>query len=352
MASKYVDTTAIMQVIGCVFNDPQLLDFTDKYTITDDDFPNEFHRTVFGAIYKIHGLGAKHIGLENIADFFASRPKSAAIYKTNDGEKWLLNVSDKANKLSFDYYYSRLKKMTLLRAYDSCGVDVSDIYDPDNILDSKKKQLQEDILDNSTLEDLAQKVDRRIEDIKLRFVDDVFGEATQAATGITELIDKFKQHPEVGVPLYGPLINTVTRGARLKKFYLRSAATGVGKTRSIIADCCYIGCNKIYDESFGWIKNGTAEPSLFITTEQELEEVQTMMLAFLSNVPEDHILNNTYEGDEEDRVREAARILAESPIYIEEMPDFSLQDVENTIKKNIREYDIKYVFNPKRVMGQ
>lgn len=346
MASKYVDNTAIMQVIGCVFNTPQLLDFTDKYTITDEDFPDEFHRTVFGAIYKIHGLGAQHIGLENIADFFSSRPKSAAIYKTNDGERWLLSVSDKANQLSFDYYYGRLKKMTLLRAYDNYGIDVSDIYDPNNILDVKKKQLQEDILDNSTLEEIANKVDQKIDEIRLKFVDDSYGQASQAADGIFELIDKFKEQPEVGVPLYGAFINTVTRGARLKKFYLRSAPTGVGKTRSMIADCCYIGCNKIYDESFGWIRNGTAEPCLYITTEQELEEIQTMMLAFLSNVPEDHILNGQYEGDEEDRVREAAKILKDSPIYIEEMPDFSLQDVENTIKKNIRDHDVKYVFDP------
>ena len=353
MASKYVDTTAIMQVIGCVFNTPQLLDFTDKYTITDNDFPDEFHKTVFGAIYKIHGLGAQHVGLENIADFFASRPKSAAIYKTNNGEKWLLQVSDNANQLSFDYYYGRLKKMSLLRAYDNYGIDVSDIYDPDNILDVKKKQLQEDILDNSTLEEIAQKVDMKIDKIRLEYVDDAFGQASQAGEGIMDLIDKFKESPEVGVPMYGPLINTVTRGARLKKFYLRSAATGVGKTRSMIADCCYIGCNRIYDESFGWIKNGTAEPCLYITTEQELEEIQTMMLAFLSNVQEDHILNGEYDGDEEDRVREAARILAESPIYIEELPDFSLQDVENTIKKNLRDHDVKYVFDPiKRVPGQ
>ena len=345
MASKYVDTTAIMQVIGCVFNTPQLLDFTDKYTITDNDFPDEFHKTVFGAIYKIHGLGAQHVGLENIADFFASRPKSAAIYKTNNGEKWLLQVSDNANQLSFDYYYGRLKKMSLLRAYDNYGIDVSDIYDPDNILDVKKKQLQEDILDNSTLEEIAQKVDMKIDKIRLEYVDDAFGQASQAGEGIMALIDKFKESPEVGVPMYGPLINTVTRGARLKKFYLRSAATGVGKTRSMIADCCYIGCNRIYDESFGWIKNGTAEPCLYITTEQELEEIQTMMLAFLSNVQEDHILNGEYDGDEEDRVREAARILAESPIYIEELPDFSLQDVENTIKKNLRDHDVKYVFH-------
>lgn len=345
MPSKYVDTTAIMQVIGCVFNTPQLLDFTDKYTITDEDFPDEFHRTVFGAIYKIHGLGAQHIGLENIADFFKDRPKSAAVYKNGDGEKWLLSISDKANQLSFDYYYGRMKKMTLLRAYDSYGIDVTDIYDPDNILDVKKKQLQEDILDNSSLEDIAAKIDKKIDDIKMRFVDESFGEAEQAGNGIFELIDKFKQSPEVGVPLYGPLINTVTRGARLKKFYLRSAATGVGKTRSMIADCCYIGCNRIYDESFGWIKTGVAQPCLFITTEQELEEVQTMMLAFLSNVQEDHILNGKYDGDEEDRVREAANILKNSPIYVEEMPDFSLQDVENTIKKNIRDHDVKYVFH-------
>ena len=53
---------------------------------------------------------------------------------------------------AFDYYYGRLKKFSLLRAYDNYGVDVSDIYDADNILDTGKKQLQEDLLDNSTLE--------------------------------------------------------------------------------------------------------------------------------------------------------------------------------------------------------
>ena len=46
MASKYTDPTAIMQVIGCVYNTPQLLDFTDKYTIVDEDFPDEFHKIV------------------------------------------------------------------------------------------------------------------------------------------------------------------------------------------------------------------------------------------------------------------------------------------------------------------
>ena len=345
MASKYVDVTAIMQVVGNVFRNPQILDFTDKYTITEDDFPDEFHRIAFGAIYKIHELGADRISLENIADFLSSRPKSAATFKQNKGEEWLLKVSETCLPEAFDYYYSRLKKFSLLRAYDNYGVDVSDIYDADNILDTRKKQLQEDILDNSTLEQIADKVENKIEGIRLKYVDDAFGEAIQAGDDIEGLIDRLKEHPEVGTPLYGPLVNTVTRGARLKKFYLRSAATGVGKSRSMIADACYIACNEIYDERFGWIHNGTSEPTLYIATEQEKEEIQTMMLAFLSEVNEEHILNGQYVGDEEDRVRKAAQILKNSPLYIEELPDFSLKDVEDKIKKNIRDHEVKYVFH-------
>lgn len=334
-----------MQVIGCVYNSPNLLDYTDKYTIVDEDFPDEFHRIAFGAIYKLHELGANKITLENISDFLSSRPKSYALFKQQKGEEWLLKVSEVSMVTSFDYYYSRLKKMSLLRAYDNYGIDVRDIYDPDNILDVKKKQLQEDILDNSSLEEIANKVDEKISAIRLQYVDDVYGEARQAGEGVFDLIEKFKEHPEVGIALYGPLINTVTRGARLKKFYLRSAATGVGKTRSMIADACYIACSHIYDDAFGWIKNGGCEPVLFITTEQELDEIQTMMLAFLSNVNEEHILNGEYQGDEEMRVMRAAEILANAPLYVEELPDFSLKDVEDRIKKNIREHNIKYVFH-------
>ena len=344
MPSRYNDPTATMQVIGCVFNNPEILDITDKYTIKDEDFVDQFHRVVFGAIYKLHELGAKSISLNNIMDFLSERPKSEAIYKQNKGDEWLQKISSIATQSTFDYYYGRLKKFSLLRAYDNCGIDVSDIYDIDNILDSKKKQLQEDLLDNSTLEQIANKIDEKIDNIRLSYVDNDIDEAQQAAKGVRSLVDQFKQYPEVGVPLYGPLINTVTRGARLKKFYLRSAGTGVGKTRSMIADACYISCSKIYDENFGWIKCGTQEPVLFVTTEQELEEIQTMMLAFLSNVNEEHILNGEYLEGEEKRIDEAIKILEEAPLYVEELPDFSLQDVENVIKKNIRDHDVKYVF--------
>ena len=342
--AKYVDVPSIVQVIGCVYKSPQLLDYTDKYTITDDDFPDEFHKIVFGTIYKLHELGAERITLNGIADYLSTRPKYEALFIKQKGEEWLTKAAENSEPSQFDYYYNRMKKMTLLRAFDEHGINVTDIYDPDNIIDLKLRQKQEDFIDNTSLDGLAQIVQDKIDSIKADYVDGSWGEAYQAADGIEEMLADLEKNPEVGVPLYGPLINSVTRGARLKKFYLRSAATGIGKSRSMIADACNIACNTIYDDTFGWIRNGTSEPTLFITTEQELNEVQTMMLAFLSDVNEEHILNNKYEGDEKDRVARAASILKESPIYVEVVPDFSLQDIENKIKKNIRDHDIKYCF--------
>lgn len=350
MSSKYVDISAVIQVIGNVFNNPNLLELQDKYIITDNDFSNEFHKVIFGSMFKLYELGVTEFTLENINDFLATRPKSEAIYKSNKGDEWILKASEVAVSTAFDYYYQRLKKFSLLRAFDNYGIDVSDIYDVDNILDVKKKQLQEDLLDNSSLEQIANKIDLKIEEIKATYVNDDYGEAKQAGEGILALIDRFKEYPEAGVAMYGPLINTVTRGARLRKFYLRSAPTGVGKTRTMIADICYIACEKIYDEQFGWIGSGPAQSCLYITTEQDLEEIQTMMLAFISNVNEDHIIYNEYEDGEEERVRLAAEMIAAAPLYIEELPDFSLQDVEDKIKKNIREHEVQYVFDPiKRV---
>ena len=345
MSSKYIDTPSIVQVIGCVYKTPQLLDFGDKYIITEDDFPEQFHKIVFGTIFKLHELGAEKITINSILDYLSTRPKSEAIFIKQKGEEWIGKAVEVAETSSFDYYYNRMKKMTLLRAFDSYGIDVTDIYDPDNIIDVKKKQQQEDWLDNSSLEIIAQKIQDKIDIIKASYVDGSWGESIQAGEGIDNLLEELEQRPEVGVPLYGPLINTVTRGARLKKFYLRSAPTGVGKTRMMIADACNIACNRIYDDTFGWIKNGISEPVLYITTEQDLGEIQTMMVAFLSEVNEDHILNGKYEGDERDRVYEAAKILKAAPLYVEVLPDFSLQDVENKIIKNIRDHDIRYCFH-------
>ena len=103
MGSKYVDTTAITQVIGCVFNNPNLLDNSD-YIITDEYFVEYFHKIVFGVIYKLYENGAKSITLESINDFLETRPKKKAIYDDNKGNEYILKVSSFASEMTFNYY--------------------------------------------------------------------------------------------------------------------------------------------------------------------------------------------------------------------------------------------------------
>ena len=346
MTVKYIDVAALTNVIGNVFSNPKLLEATDKYFFSEEDFVDEFHKIVFGAIFNLHQLGVSEITLNAIEDYLASRPKKKAVYDTNKGNEYLLKCADSSSISTFDYYYNRMKKMTLLRMYQQvAGMDLSWLYDPDNLFDVKKKQEQEEWLDNSSLLEIANVIDDKILEIKSQCIDNSLICGVQAGEGIEELLESLKETPEIGYPLYGKYMNTVTRGARLKKFYLRSAATGVGKSRAIAADVCSIGCFQMYDlESHKWISIGASEPVMYIATEQDLSEVQTMMIAFVSGVDEQHILDGEYFAGEWERVQKAAQIIKQSPIYFESLPDFSLKDIENTIIRGIREHGTKYIF--------
>lgn len=343
MASKYVDKTAIVHVIGNIYKNSELLD-NEKYSFREEDFQDNFHRVVFGTIFNLHGMGVKEINLIAINDYLKDRLKPYTTYKNNHGDEWLQEVAAAANLNTFNYYYERMKKFTLLRMYDSIGMDVSFIYDVNNILDVKKKQEQEDFLDKSTLLELADLIDDKIEGIKLTYADGADDAADLAGNGLDELLLDLETNPDFGIPMYGKLVNTIHRGARLKKVYLRSAETGVGKSRAMIADVCSFACDTIFNpETQKWEYTGPQEPTVFISTEQETSEVQTMMIAFVACVDELHILENRCTKEEKERVKEAIKIIKKSPLYIKELPDFGLVDIENTIKKEIREHQVRYV---------
>lgn len=342
--SKYVDIPSIVQVIGGIYKNPELID-NEKYHFYEEDFTEEFHRILFGSIYNLYKLGVKKITVANIEDYLNQKQKYYAVYKTNNGAEYLTKIVEETQITAFDYYYNRMKKMTLFRMYEDIGLDLSWLYDVNNILNAKKRQSQEEWLDNSSLEDIANLIDDKITEIKLKYINNAESESSQAGEGALALIEKLKVTPEIGYPLFGSIINTITRGARLGKFYLRSASQGVGKTRSMIADACYIACDEIYDSNKNrWVKNGTKEPCIYIATEQQLDEIQTMMVAFLSDVDEEKILNGWYSGNEWERVVYAIKLLENCPLYVQTIPDFSLQDIENAIKIGIREHDVNYIF--------
>lgn len=117
------------------------------------------------------------------------------------------------------------------------------------------------------------------------------------------------------------------------------------KSRSAMADACYLACSKKYDAAtHTWIDCGACIPTVYISVELDKQELQTMAWSFVADVPEDHILENKYGIGEKERVLEAIKILQESKLYIEYFPDYSMKDIENCIKRNIRTHKCQCIF--------
>lgn len=225
---NYYDTSAAIQVIGCTVLKPDLLNEDGRYFYSSDDFVTDVHRVTFGAIFNLHQMGAQKINTKTVEDYLQSHPESYGIYRQAKGAEWLQNCINSADLSNFNYYYDRLKKMTLLRGYEKSGVDMTWLYDPDNLLDIDKKEKQENYLNQITLNELADMVDNKILTVRDVYVDNATDQALRIGDGIDSVIASLTAAPEVGAPFYDNGLNGITRGARYGKYYLRSAPTGVG----------------------------------------------------------------------------------------------------------------------------
>ena len=76
------------------------------------------------------------------------------------------------------------------------------------------------------------------------------------------------------------------------------------------------------------------------------DEIQTIVLAYLSGVNEAHILTGKYELGEKDRVYYATQIVEkyQNYFYIEEISDPNLTNVESTIKRYATIEEVDFVF--------
>lgn len=217
VGSKYYDASSALQVIGGVLNDSSLLDNEGVYTFRSEDFSNDFHRMIFATIHNLHIMGAEQITPKVIENNLLKKPEQLALYRANNGSEWLLRVFQEAEVMNFDYYYKRLKKMTLLRAYDEAGFDVRWIYDPDNIFDTDEREKQEARFDKIEITDIVNMVENKFTRIKEIVVDNDVDESCQIADNVEGLLKELEETPAIGYPLYDVFTNKIVMGARLGK---------------------------------------------------------------------------------------------------------------------------------------
>ena len=341
------DKNAIMQIIGCLLKNPMILTDT-KYILTKNDFDLPLAKNIFHAISNLfQQYKVENISIVDIDNYFQKTEAGYDNFKKQNGLQYLNDCLEISNLSSFDFYYDRLKKMSALRALKNDGFDISKIYN-ENEFDLVKEQKQQEKLDKMTVQDIFDTYTKSISDLQYDYICKDDSEEGPIASGVDKLFEELQQNPEIGIPLQGDIYNTIVRGARLKKFYLISGASGTGKTRQMVGHACTIAFPERYDTKTNrWIVTGKGNKILFFATEMDKEETQTMILAHISGINEDKILNNYYETPEEkQRVYDAIKIMdyyKDNFIFVR-IGDPSIGQIKALIKKEVLKYNIKYVF--------
>jgi replicative DNA helicase len=335
---------SVFTVLGILCNKPQQVR-DPEMPIIEGDFFQAFHKNIFVAINNIAYSDSKveHITPVDIDNYLAQYPQNYKIWEQHNGLKYMTSAVEKANNRLYKSNYWRLKKFAMLRDYVNTGVDVTDIYDY-RLTDLNQQEEQMKHLDKMSIDDMVDHFQLRMLNLRDKWSIGEKRRSFMAGDNMDGLLERLRESPEMGYPFKNGFYNAIFRGQRFKKFMLRSAGTGVGKTRLSLADMCNIAIDEIWDyEKKKYVSNGPANPVLFISTELEQQELQTGMLAYVSGVDEDVIKDGRYEVETEKRLLKGIEIIKRSPIYAEYIDDFSVSDIETIIEQHIIEHDIRFI---------
>ena len=333
------------QILGCLMVSPLFLSEVDKYHLEIRDFSSKFNRIIFSAINNIFLDGAKTITPIEVDNYLNNYPELKNDFDKNNGITFLNEVIDLSQLENFPFYYSRVKKFSCLRALEKDGFPIEDIV-PKNVLDKNYSQKMEEF-ENLSVQDIFDKIKTKFFSLEESYQAGATNNSGFAADNLRELKESFKIMPEIGFPLQGKFYNSIAKGARKGKYYLRSAGTGVGKTRMAVGDACNLAFPIFFDwETKSWIQREGFEKSLFITTELAIDEIQTLIISWMSGVNENKIITNNLTFEEEAIVDKAIDyiMLYKDNFIIQHIPDPSINQIESVIRKEVLINKVKNVF--------
>ena len=340
-----LDKQIIMQIFGCIMQQPDLLSEVENYSLIPEDFETSFEKYIFMSLANLHREGAERISVIDIDGYLAEKPHIHEIFNKYNGIEYLNDAIEMADIENFGYYYNKLKKYNALKDLKDLGYDTNLIYpDKDMLSDEDYKQREE--FDKLSITDIFNKIKADISDKEAKYGCSA-AKTAKANEGIRELINRLQTSPEVGAPCQGDIFNTITRGARKGKFYIISALSGGSKTRTMVGNACYIAYPIRYDSRLQqWVNTGSCEKVLYVGTEQVLDEIQTMILAYLTDLNEEIILSGNYNDYEQELIDKATKIMEiySDNFIISQLPEPNLAQVKTHLRKYCLRESCEYVF--------
>lgn len=339
------DKTTIQQVLGCLMKNPHFLNQSDKYQLDISDFSTKFEKILFSTIYNLNSNGLNNIKIVDIENFLESDQIGKKLFEQNNGLQYLQDLEDFTNIDNFDYYYNKLKKINLLRDYKRIGINIDDFYEED-LTKPKAFEINQKF-ELLTINEISNAIKKKFLALDNKYLKNDVTEVESAAIGIEELIEGFESHEDVGLPIQGFIVNEVLGGARKGTLCIRSAASGVGKTRQAVSDACFLAYPLKYNKNeCVWEQTGNCEKVLFIATEQDFSEIRKMILAYLTDINEDRFRYGEFNTREKQILKDAVQILNEykDNFLIVRMPNPTIELVKHIVRENCLVHNIEYVF--------
>ena len=324
---------------------PSLLSEKDKYNLQPSDFESRFERYIFIAILNSYTNGAQSLSEIDIDNYLMEHKDQYLLFQQNNGISYLQDALDMSTPENFEYYYNRIKKFNCLKDLKKSGFDISEFYE-ENELNPRQFEINQRF-ETLKPKDIFDGLKRRIYKVEGEYVEGDASVTTDVSVGIDELLEKLKNSPDAGARFQGKYFNTVTRGARKGKYYIVSFPSGGGKTRLLLGEACYLAFPMRYSwETMEWKITGNAEKTLFIATEQAKEEIQTMVVAYLTGINEDVILYGHFTKEQQTIIDQAKEVIKKykNNLMIVQIPMPSVEIVKSVIRQNCIINDTKNVF--------
>lgn len=344
------DSNAALYVLSSLMHKPIWLQDA-QFALTQQDFCQTIQQIIFSAIFNMAQQGFSVIRPSDIDLYLKSFDNLYEYYTTNRGFEMVQTINemteDATDKKQFEYYYNRLKKFSILRDLQGNGFDITEFYNPNQ--DFTKLNQEDEKLNNIKLKDIPEHIRKILVQIENKHLGKGEGHRTPAGQGMRNLLDELRKNPEVGEELDGVIWNYATRGARFGKLYTYSAPSGSGKTRHMVGNACALSLPYI-DDNGKIVVRENLRKTLFVSTEMTADEIQTLILAYVSGVNEKKILlgdkAGTISTEEVERLNRAVNIIEKysDNFIIEAIPDPSIAMIKTTLTTYILQENIKYIF--------
>lgn len=246
---------------------------------------------------------------------------------------------------SFEYVFADFKRQSLVEKLVKYGFKPETFYaNPDDNLDDKVLKPE---FAGLGAPDILDSVKAGLTLVGGEFSRKGTSDVQSAFDNLENLLNETSETPECGPPIQGDIFSSIIGGAITSRLYIRSASSGMGKTRASVGDACFLAFPLRYDwTTKQWIEDGRSEKVCLIITEQSMEEVQMMMLAYLSGVNESLIKRGTWSERQKDVVYQALKVVKafKDNLTIIRVPNPSIALLDSVIREQVILKKIKYVF--------